>query len=426
MKTSQIILTNLILIFCFFTSFSQNSNDKFNYSEIARNATGEPILNSDIQVQIAIHFDNKESLAVYIENHEATTNGTGKFTVVIGTGTPVAGNYSNLPWGFQKSYIETFINGLSISNKEINKPRAYGKYNNPNKVINPNIQSNANKNISNIDLNNIPLNYIKVGDKTLKPGKGILFFGKSPNHTIQLQDLITITAGEGIEIGGTYPNLVINLKKHFIGEEYLGGKVAYVDESGQHGFVVKYGHKGTWATFDWGEQYENASANTSITLDEFKNYSTSSKFGAGWTNTLFMVMKDETENNEVIDVGEQYSIPQYLLEIWDGLWYVPSIEELKFIYQNKNKLELQINNFVWSSSEGGKIYAGHGDKFNGLNLNKEERPQKGFHNTKVYLSLKSMKQENFYVGAQCINFSNGKVIPIAKTYVNEFLLIRNF
>jgi len=453
MKISQIILTNLILIFCFFTSFSQNSNDEFNYSEIARNATGEPILNSTIQVQIAIHFETKESMAKYIENHEATTNGTGKFTVVIGTGTPVAGNYSNLPWGFQKSYIETFINGLSISNKEINKPRAYGKYNNPNKVINPNIQSNANKNINNIDLNNIPLNYIKVGDKTLKPGKGILFFGKSPNHTIQLQDIITITAGEGIEIDGTYPNLVINLKKHFIGEEYLGGKVAYVDETGQHGFVVYcytpeeayIFEKSTWATFDWGESqrvnddltssgfsgitYKNwdkygdvETVNTEINSDDFDDIGNlNAEIGYGWINTKRLMEMDNIYKN-IPDVGELRSIPQILHYHGDGRWILPSFNELKEIYKNKNELGLtNINEFIWSSTESYKqISQGIRDKFNGTNYTQGQYFE-GYNGIPVRLS----KTEKI-LGVLCLNFSNGKETTIAKTYGNRFFLIKEF
>ncbi|MDV7187501.1 hypothetical protein R3X25_09430 [Lutibacter sp. TH_r2] len=149
---------------------------------------------------------------------------------------------------------------------------------NPIRVKNTNSQSIPVKNVNtNINPNQVPLTSIKIGDITLESGKGVFFFGKHPNYTIQMQEL-NIVASDGIEIIGTYPNLLITLKKHFIGEKYLGGKVAYVDKTGQHGFVV-YSYdsnkvhvfeKSNWATFDWGESQE---VNDDLTSNGFSGIS---------------------------------------------------------------------------------------------------------------------------------------------------------
>lgn len=426
MKALLNFIQILVLVLFVNMSFSQNTNSTFNYSEIARNATGEPLANAAVQVQIAIHFGSKTNLANYIENHTASTDNNGKFTVVIGEGTPISGDYSNLPWGFEKSYIETFVNGLSISNIEIEKPRGYGKYNNINNVAGNKINKPVNSNVVEMGPNEMPLTHIQIGDKTLKPGKGIMFFGKSPNHTIQLQDQITITAGEGVEISGTYPNIIVSLKKHYIGEEYLGGKVAYVDNTGQHGFVVYPTLLGpaNWHTFPWGHQFKN-----DIHYDDFIPIGNHEEgIGYGWGNTQNLFKRDNIDLN-VPDVGEVESIPQMLDNFDNHKWFLPSLYELKEIYKNRVKLGFTgnfYNKFIWSSNldYGHFISKGHNDRFNGTSSDPNQNTPHN-KNTRIYNKLK-INEDDKIIGVKCINFSSGKTVPILAVYEHYFFVIREF
>jgi hypothetical protein len=419
-----------ILTFIFITAansgFGQNANNTFDYSEIARNATGEPILNSTIQVQIALHFGAKNSLASYIENHVVNTNDEGKFTVAVGEGTPVAGSYSNLHWGIEKSYIEVFVNGISISNKEVEKPRSFGKLNNPGIRGGAKTENRINSNVAAMDRDEIPLQKIEIGDKTLRPGRGVMFTGQSPNHTIQLQDRITISAGEGIEINGEYPNLVISLKKFSIGDEHLGGKVAYLDKSGLHGFVLypEIFGPANWQTFEWGHNAAN-----NIVADDFSvSGSPNSGIGDGYMNTK-MIMKYDNPKLNIIDVGEVTSIPQVLV-LEDDRWFLPSIGELEQIYLNRHKLGMSGAKFYWSSSvtiaPKAQIYKGYNDRYNGTSIdpsNNIDDPY-NFLNRTIYEKLKLNSDK--VNGIKCINFSNGKQVPILSVYAHYFVLIREF
>ena len=424
MKTLTTLLSLLLVIN---TSFSQNSNNTFNYSEIARNATGEPILNSEVQVQIAIHFGTNTSLASYIENHTSQTDNNGEITVVIGAGTPISGEYSELPWGIKKSYIETFINGISVSNKEVKRPRNLGVFNSLSKIAtNKTQQTSVNQNVLDMASDGLPLQQLQLGDKVLIPGQGIMFKGKTSNYPVEVINLITITAGAGVEISGTYPNLVIGLKKHYIGEEYLGGKVGYVDETGQHGFVVYPNLLGpaNWQTFPWGHQRANT-----ISADDFIAVGNDNEaIGYGWGNTLNLIKRDNTDLN-VWDIGEEPSIPQILDNFDNNKWFLPSKEELKQIYKNRGKLGFignQYNKFIWSSNVdiGHYIYKGHNDRYNGTSVDPNQNEPHN-QNTRIYEKM-NLKTDDKVVGVKCLNFSNGNSVSILGAYEHYFFVIREF
>ncbi|MDV7187500.1 hypothetical protein R3X25_09425 [Lutibacter sp. TH_r2] len=133
-------------------------------------------------------------------------------------------------------------------------------------------------------------------------------------------------------------------------------------------------------------------------------------------------MKLDNIYKNIPDVGELHSIPQILHYHDDGRWVLPSLNELKEIYKNKKKLGLVgINEFIWSSSESIKqISQGVRDQYNGINYSNGKYFE-GYNGIPVKLS----KDEKI-IGVYCLNFSNGKVVTIAKTYGNRFFLIKEF
>lgn len=283
---------------------------------------------------------------------------------------------------------------------------------------------------------------IELGDKTIYAGEGIEFSGKNPNYKISGSDKVTVTAGEGIVIKGKYPNYIVEQKKHYIGEHYLGGIVFYVEENGQHGLIAgKFFNKATWSTFHWGEGKKG-----NISWKDFNTLGVKgSGIGAGKFNTTKMLSNDPFNN--IVDIGEDRSIPQILIKDFSD-WYLPSIMELELIYKQKHILKdiLKITDeqhILWSSTEGGSIWKGHKDDPRGRNyatgkyytnengiavklVGEHEASNGGEVRQFFDDAIGASKGLSTVTGVSCINFYTGRVVYIAKTHGKPFVLIRRF
>jgi hypothetical protein len=413
-------LLTVIFVFIFAVSVIAQNSGFIKWQGKALDSSGKQISNQQINVQVVLHFGSPTAIAGYVENHTPTTNPHGVFKIEIGNGTPVSGSYEDLPWGSQKSYAEIFVNGVKLKTDEVHKPRNYNQFGGV--QVNPNA-AHTNTQAGNIDQNVVPTLKIAVGGKTLIAGKGISFTGKDPNYKINSTEDISekgihITAGEGLVVKGKYPNFTIEKKKHFIGEKMDGGVVFYVTNDGQHGLIAKAPVDiGTWQTFFW--EYNNKE----ITPKDFKElHCTGEEIGAGKDNTFVMLFYDKYNNP--VDIGEYHSIPQ-LIKM--GKWFVPSIDELREAYKQKdvlkNILDLRSRkeHIFWSSTEGGNIYKGHGDAPDGGNYPKGKSLRGG---TGTVVNLWGGQYS--VAGVQCINFYNGKRVVISKAHAKPFFLVKEF
>lgn len=68
---------------------------KFNYQAVARNSAGNPLVSTAIGLRLSI-TDGTSTL--YSETFTPTTNSLGLFTVEVGAGTVVSGNFSGIDW----------------------------------------------------------------------------------------------------------------------------------------------------------------------------------------------------------------------------------------------------------------------------------------------------------------------------------------
>ncbi|MHA7058629.1 hypothetical protein ACWGOQ_0015500 [Aquimarina sp. M1] len=117
------IITNLIMVsalfFCTLLSAQSAQKNFINYQGVAKNAGGEILNNQSINIQIAIKFGAPDIAASYVENHTVTTSANGVFSLLIGNGAPVTGDFSTLQWGGIASYITVSLNGAEVGTNEL-------------------------------------------------------------------------------------------------------------------------------------------------------------------------------------------------------------------------------------------------------------------------------------------------------------------
>lgn len=97
-----------IVFFLFISPFfllnAQVSN-AFSYQGVAMDIAGNAIANQQLGVQISIIQDNHEGEVVYTEIHNPTTTQDGQFTLAIGRGAVVDGQFSAIKWGANRQFI---------------------------------------------------------------------------------------------------------------------------------------------------------------------------------------------------------------------------------------------------------------------------------------------------------------------------------
>lgn len=101
MKTSVKILIAFLFILMSVVAMSQ-SPQAFNYQAVARNAAGNVLPSMAVGIRVSLHQGSESGDVIYSETFAPTTNEFGIFTLAIGTGTVVSGNFSTINWsGYQ-------------------------------------------------------------------------------------------------------------------------------------------------------------------------------------------------------------------------------------------------------------------------------------------------------------------------------------
>jgi hypothetical protein len=115
--TKRILLLFIVILNVSLVAYAQAPN-KFNYQGVVRNASGVPVSNQAIQLRISLLDVSATGTVVYQERHTTTTNQFGLYTVAIGTGTVLSGNFNTINWGLNDKYIKTELStnsGLTFS-----------------------------------------------------------------------------------------------------------------------------------------------------------------------------------------------------------------------------------------------------------------------------------------------------------------------
>jgi hypothetical protein len=104
--------TNIIVWIFLFSGFVLNAQVPagFNYQAIVRNTNGGVINDQEVTLRTSIIEEtNLGQTIVYTEKHATSTNSFGQVSLVIGSGTPVLGTFSNIDWSRNKFFLKVEV-----------------------------------------------------------------------------------------------------------------------------------------------------------------------------------------------------------------------------------------------------------------------------------------------------------------------------
>lgn len=133
-----------------------------------------------------------------------------------------------------------------------------------------------------------------------------------------------------------------------IGDSYLGGKLAYILQAGDAGYDPSVPHGLIAAPSDQSSGIFWHATNDGVTA-------TANAIGTGQANTTAIITLYGIENNAA-KLCDDLVIGSY------SDWYLPSIDELEKLYDNRVAIggfdtSTNMSSFYWSSTEGGTGYA---------------------------------------------------------------------
>ncbi len=118
MKHLNTILKPIALIIFMLLSIITHAQQGINYQGVARNAEGELLLNTDIDLKFNINTGTPEGTSVYSETHTTTTDINGVFSLVIGEGSPVLNTFEDINWAEDKHFLNVWLNNEEIGTTE--------------------------------------------------------------------------------------------------------------------------------------------------------------------------------------------------------------------------------------------------------------------------------------------------------------------
>lgn len=122
MKTTRII-PSLIMAVCM-TVLSGQAQSGFNYQAVARNANGELLKNTVIDVSFTIRTASESGTIQWIEEHAVTTDQLGSFSMIIGahpeqrTGGAVT-VFSDIDWSAANHFLQVHVDGTDLGTHQI-------------------------------------------------------------------------------------------------------------------------------------------------------------------------------------------------------------------------------------------------------------------------------------------------------------------
>jgi len=280
----------------------------FNYQAVIRNSDGTVKTDEAITIQIDILQGNIEGTSVYQEIHDTTTNSIGMVILEIGHGSSTQ-EFSDIDWSQGPYFIDISVNGISIGITQLlSVPYA--------------LYAGTVESIEESD----PAYYTSQATKITE--KDIINLGNLYGVNTGVQDLSGLALQSALEdTASEIRNHLREINTYSVRDFGQGGVVFWVDNDGRHGLVCD--RKNLTEDMRW---YAGTYGITRATGDGLFS---------GEANTIIII----SSHAAIGDDSDPYAaLICNELKVEDsgityGDWYLPSIGELKVMYQNKTAID---------------------------------------------------------------------------------------
>jgi uncharacterized protein (TIGR02145 family) len=109
------LLSTSVIVFLSVLLKAQAPN-LFSYQAVVRNASNQLLSNQQCRVRISLLTAPDATISVYAEEHITQTNANGLFSVEIGNGTVLSGNFSSIDWSSGSYFIQNEIDPTGGTN----------------------------------------------------------------------------------------------------------------------------------------------------------------------------------------------------------------------------------------------------------------------------------------------------------------------
>jgi uncharacterized protein (TIGR02145 family) len=90
------------------------------YQAIIRDASGNPIINTNLGIRISILEGTMDGPAVYVETHATQTSNAGLYQIEIGGGTVISGDFSGINWSSGSYFLKTEVDAAGGTSYTLN------------------------------------------------------------------------------------------------------------------------------------------------------------------------------------------------------------------------------------------------------------------------------------------------------------------
>jgi hypothetical protein len=336
------------------------------YQAVMRNLDGSVMASSAVDLTFMIHDGSTTGTVVYQESHVLTSNSQGLVSCVVGNGVVSQGNFANINWGNGAKFLHVVMGTTDLGTQQmLSVPYALHSASAANgfSSVSPTGDTlyMANGNfiiVPGISAANYPAPLVgctnaqacNYNAAAMQDDGSCLY----PNATCN--DGNANTTNDVINANCQCAGTAINTGNVVIGQDYQGGKVAYIFQPSDAGYVAGEVHgiiaaaqdlPGTYLWGCWGTAISGA--------DELAR-------GTGAQNTL-----------DIVNAGCGGAAQACADLVLNGYsdWFLPSILDLQILYTNRTAIGGFQNSFYWSSSEYTSSNAwlfdfpnGSGDHFN--------------------------------------------------------------
>lgn len=109
-------LTALLLCLIFALTATAQAPQGINFQALAKDGSNQVVSNSNVGLRISILDGSATGAVRYQETHTATTNEKGVFSIVVGQGAVITGQFDTLQWGAATKWIQIEMDAAGGTN----------------------------------------------------------------------------------------------------------------------------------------------------------------------------------------------------------------------------------------------------------------------------------------------------------------------